>query len=119
MAAPNLVNSVTIVGKTATLAVTTTPTDMVVNSAASGTVVKLNNLLVANVNGTTAATVNASVYRGGTEYKVAHVISVPAGSTLVVIDKYSYIYLEEGDSLRLTASVNSYLHAVASYEIMA
>lgn len=119
MAAPNIVNVTTITAKTAVQAVSTTPTDIVTNSAASGTAVKINTLLVANVNGTAAATITASVYRSATEYKVAHVISVPAGATLVVLDKTTQIYLEEGDTLRLTASVNSYLHAVASYEILA
>lgn len=119
MAAPNIVNIATITAKTAVQAVTTTPADIVTNAAASGTAVKINTLMIANINGTAAATITASVYRSATEYKVAHVISVPAGSTLVVIDKTSQIYLEEGDSLRLTASINSYLHAVASYEILA
>jgi hypothetical protein len=119
MAALNIVNVASITGKTAVLAPTTTPTDIVANAAASSTLVKINTLVVANINGTAAATITASIYRSTTEYKVAHVISVPAGATLVVLDKTSQIYLEEGDSLRLTASVNSYLSAVCSYEVLA
>lgn len=119
MAAPNIVNVTTITGKTAVQAITTTPTDIVTNAAASNTVVKLNTLTIANINGSAAATVNVSIFRSSTEYKIAHVISVPAGATLVPIDKTTNIYLEEGDSLRLTASVNSYLHGVCSYEIIA
>jgi len=118
MAAPNIVNVSTITAKTAVQAVTTTATDIVTNAGSSGTVVKINNLLVANVNGSSAATITASVYRSSVEYKVAHVISVPGASTLVVLDKTSSIYLEEGDTLRLTASTNSYLHAVCSYEVL-
>ena len=119
MAAPNIVNVSTITAKTAVQAVTTTATDIIANSGSSNTVVKVNTLSIANVNGTSAATITASIYRSSTEYKLAHLISVPAGSTLVVLDKGSSIYLEEGDSLRLTASVNSYLHATASYEVLA
>lgn len=119
MANPNIVNVTSIYGKTSVQAPTTTPTDIVINAAASSTIVKINSLVVANINGTSAATITASLYRGAVEYKVAHVISVPAGATLVVLDKTSQIYLEEGDSLRLTASVNSYLSAVCSYEIIA
>lgn len=118
MAAPNIVNVANIVAKTAVQAVTTTATDIVANAGSSNTVVKLNGLIVSNVNGTSAATITASVFRSSTEYKVAHVISVPAGSTLVVLDKTTSIYLEEGDSLRLTASANSFLHAVCSYEVL-
>jgi hypothetical protein len=119
MAAPNIVNVATITGKTAVLAPTTTPTDIVSNGAGSNTVLKINTLSIANINGTAAATVNASVFRSGTEWRLAQVISVPAGSTLVVLDKTNSIYLEEGDSLRVTASANSFLHAVCSYEIIA
>jgi hypothetical protein len=118
MAAPNIVNVANIVAKTAVQAVTTTATDIVTNAGSSGTVVKINNLVVANVNGTAAANITASVYRSSTEYKVAHVIPVPAGATLIVLDKATSVYLEEGDTLRLTASTNSYLHAVCSYEVL-
>jgi hypothetical protein len=118
MAAPNIVNVTTITGKTAVQAVSTAATNIVENAGSSGTVVKINNLIVSNVNGTAAADITASVYRSTTEYKVAHTISVPADATLIVLDKATSIYLEEGDSLRLTASTNSYLHAVCSYEII-
>lgn len=119
MAAPNIVNVTTITAKTAVQAVSTSATDIVTNAGSSGTVVKINDLIIANVNGSAAANITASVYRSTTEYKVAHVIPVPAGATLVVLDKTTSIYLEEGDTLRLTASANSYLHAVCSYEILA
>jgi len=118
MAAPNIVNVTTITGKTAVLAPTTVATDIVANAAASNTVVKINNLIISNINGTSAATITASVYRSTTEFKVAHVVSVPPGASIVVLDKSSSIYLEEGDSLRLTASANAFLHAVSSYEII-
>lgn len=118
MANPNIVNVTSIYGKTAVQATTTTPTDIVVNAAASGTIVKINSLSAANINGTSAATITASVYRSGTEYKIAHVLSVPAASTLMLLDKTSSIYLEEGDSLRLTASANSFISSVCSYEII-
>jgi|LakMenEpi03Aug12_release.lakeMendotaPanAssembly.Ray.scaffolds.fasta_scaffold1659162_1 hypothetical protein len=119
MAAPNIVNIATLTAKTAVLAVTTTPTDIVSNAGSSGTAVKINTLSIANINGTAAATVNVSIFRSSVEYKLAHVISVPAGATLVTVDKTNSIYLEEGDSLRVTGSINSYLHAVCSYEILA
>ena len=118
MAAPNIVNVTTITGKTAVLSATTTPTDIVSNGGSSNTVVKINNLVVSNINGTAAATVNVSVFRSSAEFKLAHVISIPAGSSLVAIDKGTSIYLEEGDNLRVTASINSYLQAVCSYEII-
>lgn len=114
MAAPNIVNVATITGKTAVQAVTTSATAIVTNSAASGKVFKINALYVSNVDGTNAADVNVDLYRSSTAYHVAKTVSVPADATLDIISKA--IYLEEGDSLRLTASANSDLEAVCSYE---
>lgn len=114
MAAPNIVNVTAIYGRTAVQSVTTAATAIITNTAASGKVLKVDTLLIANVDGTNAATVNAEVFRSSTSYYIAYSISVPAGATLDLLNKY--IYLEEGDSLRLTASVNGDLQAVASYE---
>jgi hypothetical protein len=114
MAAPNLVNVSAIYGKTAVLAVTTSATAIVTNSAASGKVLKINALYVSNVNGTSNADITIDVFRSSTAYRIGFTISVPADATLDVLSKL--IYLEEGDSLRLTASINSYLEAVCSYE---
>lgn len=118
MANPNIVNVTSILGKTAVADVTTTPTNIVSNSAGSNTIVKINTISISNVDGTNAANITASVFRSSVEYKLAHAVSVPAGSTLVVTDKTSGIYLEEGDALRLTASANSDLQAVVSYEVI-
>jgi hypothetical protein len=104
----------TLTGKTAVMAVTTTPTALITNSAASGKVLKVDQLLVTNINGTTNATVNVDIFRSSVAYDIAYLMTVPAGATLDIIS--NRIYLEEGDSLRLTASSNSYLDAVASYE---
>ena len=114
MAAPNIVNVATITGKTAVLAVTTSATAIVTNSAASGKVFKVNALYVSNVDGTSVADINVDIFRSSTAYHVAKTVSVPADATLDIISKS--IYLEEGDSLRLTASANSDLEAVCSYE---
>jgi hypothetical protein len=114
MAAPNIVNVATITGKTAVQAITTTATAIVSNPAASNKVFKLNALYVSNIDGTNIATVNVDIFRSSTAYRLAYTISVPADSTIDVITKA--IYLEEGDSLRLTASANSRLEAICSYE---
>jgi len=114
MAAPNIVGVVTITGKTAVQAVTTSATAIVTNSADSGKVFKVNALYVSNVDGTNNADINVDIYRSSTAYHIAKTVSVPADATLDIISKS--IYLEEGDSLRLTASANSDLEAVCSYE---
>jgi hypothetical protein len=114
MAAPNLISASAIYGKTAVLAVTTSATAIVTNSAASGKVLKINALYVANVDGTNNADLTVDVYRSSTAYKIASTVTVPADGSISVLDEP--IYLEEGDSLRLTANANNDLEAVCSYE---
>ena len=116
MAAPNIVNVTTITGKTSVLAVTTSATAIVTNSGSSGQVYIINALYVSNVDGTNNADLNVDLYRSSTAYHIAKTVNVPADASLDVISKS--IYLEEGDSLRLTASANSDLEAVCSYEII-
>jgi hypothetical protein len=114
MAAPNVVNVATITGKTAVQAVGTSATAIVTNSAASGKVLKVNSLYVSNVDGTANAELNVDLYRSTTAYHIAKTVVVPADASLDVVSKP--IYLEEGDSLRLTANASGDLEAVCSYE---
>ena len=114
MAAPNIVSVSTLSAQTAVQQVSTTATAIVTNSAASGRVVKINALYVSNVDGTNNAELNVDVFRSSTAYHVAKTVVVPADATLDVISKA--LYLEEGDALRLTASANSDLEAVCSFE---
>ena len=125
MTAPNIVNVATITGKTAAALISTEvataqdssnadKTPLVINAASSGKVLKVNALYVSNVDGTANAEISVALYRSSTAYHVAKTVIVPADATLDIISKA--IYLEEGDSLRLTANVASDLEAVCSYE---
>ena len=117
MAAPNLLNLTTATGKVAGLAVTTSATAIVSNGSGSGKCLKINTLIVANITGSTA-TVTVDLYKNATTvFEIMYQATVPANSTLVVIGKTeTQLYLEENDSLRLTAASNSTLEAVCSYE---
>jgi hypothetical protein len=114
MATPNLINATTINGLTAVGAITTAGITVITNAAASGKVQRVNSLLVSNINGSIAATVTVILARGGVNYRIAYLMNVPAASTLDLVNKT--IYINEGDALNITASVNSYLEAVVSYE---
>ncbi len=114
MANPNIVNVTTITGKTAVQAVGTSATAIITNSAASDKVLKVNALYISNVDGTNTAEISVDIYRSSTAYHVVKTVVVPADATLDVLSKA--VYLEEGDALRLTASVASDLEAVCSYE---
>jgi hypothetical protein len=116
MSNPNIVNLTDIRGKTAVLAVTTTATTIVENTAASNKILKINTIIIANVDGTNAADITVSIFRSSVSYRLANTITVPADSTLVVLSKETAIYLEEGDAIQCTASANGDLEVVCSYE---
>ena len=134
MAAPNIVNVATINGNIAYQALTNTNNNSLIsNAASSNTVVKVNNIFVSNVNGVSAATVTLSfqsaanaVTNGtltaasnGTSYRMAYQISVPANTTLMLLDKSGAIYLPENSSLAVQAGTAGYLEVTASYETIA
>jgi hypothetical protein len=114
--APNIVNVASITGKTAVQIAGTSATAIITNAAASGNVLKVNALYVSNVSAA-AASITADVFRSSTAFRFAYAISIPVGATLDILSKS--IYLEEGDTLRLTAGTASALEAVGSYEVIA
>jgi len=121
MAAPNIVNVTTIIGKTTVTNLTTTSATAVVsNAASSGKVFKINSLIVSNVDGSSAADITISLYSeddiGGTATQIVSTVTVPADASLVVISKDTSIYLEEDKSIGATASSASDLKVVCSYE---
>lgn len=121
MAAPNILAVTNIVGKTATVALSTTSvTSVVSNAASSGKVLKVNSLIVSNVDGANNASITISLYSAaalaGTPYRICSTVVVPANSSLVIIGKDSPIYLEEDKSIGATASAANDLEVICSYE---
>ncbi len=121
MAAPNIVNVTTIIGKTAVANLTTTSaTEVVSNAAASGKVFKINTLVVSNIDGPSPANITINLYSedniGGTATAIASTISVPQDSSLVVISKDNFVYLEEDRSIGAIAGTANDLQVVCSYE---
>lgn len=114
MAAPNIVQATSMYGKTAVQLVGTSATAIVTNSAASGKVLKVNALYVSNVDGTVNADITVDLYRSSTAYRIVSTMVVPADAGTNILNRS--IYLEEGDSLRLTANAAGDLEAVCSYE---
>ena len=117
MATPNLASVSTITPKNAmgNLGDTnrTTMIDVTAEYAA-----KVNTILIANVDGTNACdvTIEVSNDNGSTYYKIGSTISVPADSTLVVVD--TPIYLRETDVLKGGASASGDLDLFMSYEVL-
>ena len=120
MAAPNLINASTINGKTTGANLTTTSATTVLNNpASSGKCLKVNTLNVANYGNATAyitINYNTGANIGGTDFAIVGNVSVPAYSTLNVVDKTSQYYLEENTSLGAIAGTANVLIVTASYE---
>jgi hypothetical protein len=130
MAAPNIASLTTITGKTTYLTPGgTTAVVLLPNAASSNNVLKINQIVVANVDGTNAVDATVSIYTngavaqgsapsGGTAFPIASTISVPADASLIVVDKTTGLYLEEGTSISVTSGTASKLTFSVSYEIM-
>jgi hypothetical protein len=121
MANPNIVNVTNILGNNSlTNLSTTNATAIVSNAAASGKVFKINTIIVANTDGTDPYLITISVYSqddiGGTEFKIASTVTVPADASVIIMDKNSSIYLKEDQSIGATANTASKLIVVASWE---
>ena len=116
MATPNIVSVATINGFCLTGAVTTSNVDVV--DVTAEYVYKINNVIIANIDGTNSATVTVSVStdNGSNYHAIASTVSVPADATLVVIDKNSALYLDETDLLRIVGSANGDLTYLVSGE---
>ena len=121
MANPNIVNVSAIYGNNGYASLSTTSaTSIVSNAASSGKVYKINSLVVANANTTTAANITINLYSaaalGGTAYPIVSTVSVPANAALIVIDKPTGLYLLENQSIGATAGTANYLTVTASWE---
>lgn len=121
MANPNIVNVTSILGDNSSTSLTTTSaTSIVSNAASSGKVLKINTLIVSNVDGTNACDITINKYSaaalGGTAFAIASTVSVPADASLIVVDKTTSIYLKENESIGATAGTASDLIVTCSWE---
>ena len=122
MASPNIVGITTVRGKTTYISVGNTSTNVLLsNPISSNSVYKINSIIVANdsSSGSTSkitVTFNDAAAGGGVAYNIAKNVGIASESTLVIMDKASSIYLEENNSIVVTASVASSLDVVCSYE---
>ena len=119
MAAPDIVNVTSILGKTAyDTDIATSASAILTNAASSNKVLKVNTLIIANIDGSDSADITATLCdaSGTVLSSLASTISVPNDSTLVVISKDTSIYLEEDRAIFLTASAAGDLSGTISYE---
>lgn len=123
-AATSIIGTTTYLTPSATTAVVLLP-----NSATSAAVYKINQIVAANVNGTSAVDTTVSIYSngavaqgsapsGGTAFPIASTVSVPPDASLIVADKTTAIYLMEGQSITVTSGTASGITYSISYEII-
>ena len=127
MANPNIVSVATILGGNAGWNLSNTLTATLLTVTAEY-ILKINRIVVANVDGSSAADVNlyvdgmgsgtTGVTTTGADATVylAKTLSVPADSSLVISD--TPIYLMEGDILKGGASASGDLDLFKSYETL-
>lgn len=115
MTAPNLRGPSSVVGRTTAVILTSTLSSVLQNNAGSDKLYKVNIIRTAN---TSAAdvTVFVALRRGGTDYYVAHTMLSQPGTSLVVLDRNEFLYLEEGDSIFAKSSTASVSHLLIHWE---
>ena len=120
MANPNIVGVTAIVGNSLSVAVGTSATQLASNAASSGKVYKINSIVAANVDGSSACDITIKIFSaaalGGTGTAIASTISVPADATLIITDKTTSFYLLEDKSIGATASAANDIVVTVSWE---
>jgi len=124
MANPNIVNVTTLTGNTTYLTpANTTANVLLSNAAGSGLVFKINQIVCANVNGTSAVNTTVAIDNAaagaGTDFPIVSTISVPASASLIAVDKTTAIYLMENSSIVVTSGTASGITYTISYESIA
>jgi len=120
MANPNIVNVATILGNTSYLIpANTTANTWTALTASANYVNRIDFMTASNVTSaaaTVTVSINSATAGGGTAYRVAYQITVPANSTLVILDKTTSMYVGESQSVVVTVGTASAIELVASYE---
>ena len=121
MANPNIVNVTTLTGNTTYLTPgNTTANTLLSNAASSGLVYKINQIVCANVNGSSAVNatvaINSQAAGAGTNYPIISTISVPASASVIAVDKTTAVYLMENQSIVVTSGTASGITYTISYE---
>ena len=124
MASPNIVAVTAIYGTTTYLTpANTTANTLLSNAASSGLVFKINQIVCANVNGSSAVNttvaINNAAAGAGTNFPVISTISVPASASVIAVDKTTAIYLMENSSIVVTSGTSSGITYTISYESIA
>lgn len=114
MANPNLKALTTVTGNAAKLNLTNSAAD-VIAAVTSNHVYHLTAVYASNITG---AAHPVSIFHkiSGTSYSICTSLSIPANSTISILDRA--VYLMEGDSLTANSDASSQVTVTAYYEDM-
>jgi hypothetical protein len=117
MAQPNILSLSLGRANTALQNVANVVTQTLLNANGSNQVVRIESILAANKQNT-AADLSIEFVRGTNSYSIAPNVTIPDKSTLYLLDKTSYIYLQEGDYIQTYSSQNNVINVIITYESM-
>lgn len=115
MTAPNLANTNRLFMRTNIQIPTASVTDVLENPSSSNFVIKAETVNVCNTTADAAA-VSVFLTRSTVTYAIAKTVTVPAYSSMVVLDKDYLVYLQEGDKIQVSGDVG--LQVICSYTII-
>jgi hypothetical protein len=124
MSNPNIVAVTSILGKADVLIPSNNTSNLFLgNASGSNLVYKINQIVAANIDGSTAVNttvgINSTAAGGGTNFPIVSTVSVPPDASLIVVDKTTAIYLEENKSITVQSGTASKIAYTISYEIIA
>ena len=116
MAAPNIVNVAQIYGRTTSGLAGTGLTSVLSNGAGSNYVIKVNSIMLSNIDGSNDTTVRVAFVNNGSTHYMAYDVDLIAKTSLIVLSKDNSVYLEENDNISLSATTSNDCHYVIAYE---
>lgn len=117
MASPNLINVVSVYGKTTATVVSTATTVLVSNPSASNKMYKINSIYISNIDNVSPIKVTLDFFKNLISIRLIDRIEIEPGNTLVAMSRDTSIYLDEGDSIRCYSESVNKTHVTISYEI--
>jgi len=120
MAAPNLANPTSVTGKCVEGDLSLSSTQLLL--CAANRCLKLNHIRATNTH-TSSVTTTFLLKKSGTgagvEFTLADTFYIDSTNSAVVLDRAEFVYLEEGDSIYGSASVDAVVDYLITYEEVA
>ncbi len=111
---PDILSVAALVGTREMTKLTTTNATAILAQPASNFVSKVNQIFIANIDGSANAEIDIFITNSSTDYYLAKTIVIPADSSLELLSQP--IYVINGDELKATAGAANAIDIVVSFE---